>query len=133
MPPASGGRLSCPKFGRTKAAQYGLVSLRPSPHRRPVQTGHASTPDRSWATMAQKLAPVGILPPHAFRVTGGGMRRLLGLAVLCAIAHSVAATPAGTIRDAEHGFSFTVPDGPSFTQLKIQQMRGADLGRPERR
>jgi hypothetical protein len=73
------------------------------------------------------------------------MCRLLGPAVLCAIAHSVAAAPAGTIRDAEHGFSFTVPDGytnypqghgpdithvlargkpnePSFTQLKIQQM-----------
>ncbi|HEX7941468.1 MAG TPA: hypothetical protein VF488_06660 [Gemmatimonadaceae bacterium] len=79
------------------------------------------------------------------------MRHLIGPAVLCAIAHSVAAAPVGTIRDAEHGFSFTVPDGftdypqgrgpdttyvfargnadePSFTQLKIQQMHGV-LGR----
>jgi hypothetical protein len=79
------------------------------------------------------------------------MRHLIGPAVLCAIAHSVAAAPAGTIRDAEHGFSFTVPDGytdypqgrgpdtkyvfargkpdePSFTQLKIQQLHGT-LGR----
>ncbi len=79
------------------------------------------------------------------------MRHLIGPAVLCAIAHGVAAAPLGTIRDAEHGFSFTVPDGftddpqgrgpdttyvfvrgkadePSFTQLKILQMHGV-LGR----
>src|SRR5262245_5036077 len=79
------------------------------------------------------------------------MRHLIGPAVLCAMAHSVAAAPIGTIRDAEHGFSFTAPDGftddpqgrgpdfpyvfargkadePSFTQLKIQQMHGM-LGR----
>lgn len=79
------------------------------------------------------------------------MRHLIGPAVLCAIAHSVAAAPLGPIRDAEHGFSFTVPDGfidypqgrgqdityvfvrgqpdePSFTQLRILQMHGV-LGR----
>jgi len=79
------------------------------------------------------------------------MRRLIGPAVVCAMAHSVLAAPAGTIRDAEHSFSFTVPDGyteypegrgpdtahafmrgkpdePSFTQLKIQQMHGT-IGR----
>jgi len=79
------------------------------------------------------------------------MRRLIGPAVLCALAHGVLAAPVGAIRDAGHGFSFTVPDGyseypegrgpdtayvfargkpdePSFTQLKIQQMHGT-IGR----